>query len=75
MEQVAQAQIGCAPNVERWLVASSTIHPDETKTPPELVNIKTLKMLKALDHPIRRMIMEFILNYKEGDEITVTHKE
>ena len=31
-------------------------------------DIKTLKMLKALDDPIRRMIVEFILNYKEGDE-------
>jgi len=69
-------------------VASSTIPPDEVlsealgvshdekqKTPPELVNVKTLRMLKALDHPIRRMIVEFILNYKEDDEITVTHKE
>ncbi len=36
--------------------------------------IKTLKFLKALDHPIRRKIVEFILNYKEGDEIRVYTK-
>jgi len=36
-----------------------------TKEPE--VNIKTLKMLKALDNPIRREIVEFILN-KRGDK-------
>lgn len=29
--------------------------------------IKTLKFLKALDHPIRRMIVEYILNHKDPE--------
>lgn len=40
--------------------------PDEEKVeiPPELVNIETLKMLKALNHPIRLEIVNFILTHK-----------
>ena len=29
--------------------------------------IKTLKFLKALNHPIRRMIVEYILNHKDSE--------
>jgi len=29
--------------------------------------IKLIKMLKALDHPIRRMIVEFILNQENSE--------
>jgi len=35
-------------------------------------DIKFLKMLKALDNPIRIKIVEFILNYKDGNDIILT---
>lgn len=35
--------------------------------------IKTLKFLKALNHPIRRMIVEYILNHKDS-EFTTKHE-
>ncbi|GAG80248.1 unnamed protein product [marine sediment metagenome] len=31
--------------------------------------IKTIKLLKALNHPIRRMIFEFVLNHKDSEFI------
>lgn len=37
--------------------------------------IKFLKFLKALDNPIRLKIIEFVLNYKEGDNFLVPPKE
>lgn len=49
------------------------VHETETKRSQIIneksmeVNIQTLKMLKALDHPIRRMIVEFILNQQNSE--------
>ena len=36
--------------------------------------IKLIKMLKALDHPIRRMIVEFILNQENSEFIEDSEK-
>jgi len=43
--------------------------PEEEKAeiPPELMNIKTLRMLKALDHPIRIEIVNFILSKRREE--------
>ena len=37
-------------------------------------DIKLLKFLKALDNDIRIKLVEFILNYKEGDDFLVPPK-
>ncbi len=38
---------------------------EKPKIPPELMNIETLKMLKALDNPVRLEIVNFILSKKQ----------
>jgi len=44
--------------------------PEEEKVeiPPELMNMKTMKMLRALDHPIRLAIVNFILSQRGKNE-------